>query len=245
MLSIGTLWAGAMTSLSVLILRYQVESRCYLEGGAISSRDPSSLPMTSFSDDTNETHLRTSREGIPAYGTLRPVKVEYINENFVTTVTEGNEVVEEEEAKPPPTPKSARRVWIALTLFISSTLGCALISAHAQSGNLRTSICLLLLAVGAGATVVVIRSPKHHPDLRFKAPCIPILPLYSLGMHLALMCFLPNHSWYRFLLWNGLGLLIYLTYSRRHSLEASFSDDRNEETDEVQEEFLGDEESSQ
>ncbi len=48
-------------------------------------------------------------------------------------------------------------------------------------------------------------------------PFVPIFPILGVFMCLALMLSLPVMTWIRFLVWLGIGLVIYFLYSVRHS----------------------------
>jgi APA family basic amino acid/polyamine antiporter len=69
-------------------------------------------------------------------------------------------------------------------------------------------------------SVIVLR--RTRPDARrsFRTPFVPFVPLAGIGFSLWLLSKLPYVAWERFLLWMGLGLLIYFLYGRRHSLLA-------------------------
>ena len=58
------------------------------------------------------------------------------------------------------------------------------------------------------------------PDLPrpFRVPFGPLIPLLGIAFCLYLMASLPAITWLRFGVWLLLGLLVFFTYSRRHSL---------------------------
>src|SRR6516164_8804002 len=61
--------------------------------------------------------------------------------------------------------------------------------------------------------------PRVNPERPrpFRVPCVPIFPIVGVFMCLALMLSLPVMTWIRFVVWLGIGLLIYFSYSVRHS----------------------------
>ena len=51
----------------------------------------------------------------------------------------------------------------------------------------------------------------------FRVPGVPFLPGVSIACCLVLMLGLPLETWLRFVVWLGVGLVIYFAFSRRHS----------------------------
>jgi APA family basic amino acid/polyamine antiporter len=83
----------------------------------------------------------------------------------------------------------------------------------AELVNIGTLVAFVLVCVG----VIVLR--KTQPDLPrpFKMPfgvVLPVLGVLSCG---ALIMFLPYVTHIRFVVWLGVGMVIYFLYSRRHS----------------------------
>ncbi len=66
--------------------------------------------------------------------------------------------------------------------------------------------------------VIVLRRTRPDAPRRFRTPFMPFTPLVGIGFSLWLMSRLPALAWARFLLWLGLGLIVYFSYGRRHSL---------------------------
>ena len=61
-----------------------------------------------------------------------------------------------------------------------------------------------------------IRSPEVRRP--FRCPLIYAVAPLGVLVNLSLTLFLPLATWLRLVIWLGLGLVIYFTYSRRHSL---------------------------
>jgi basic amino acid/polyamine antiporter, APA family len=51
----------------------------------------------------------------------------------------------------------------------------------------------------------------------FRVPFVPWFPLISVVLCAGLMTGLTVITWIRFFVWLGIGLVIYILYSRRHS----------------------------
>ncbi|MGA7385162.1 MAG: amino acid permease C-terminal domain-containing protein [Methylocella sp.] len=63
---------------------------------------------------------------------------------------------------------------------------------------------------------------RTRPGVRrtFQTPLVPWIPLAGIGFSLWLLSKLPAAAWERFIVWMALGLLLYFSYSRRHSVLA-------------------------
>ncbi|MGB9712880.1 MAG: amino acid permease C-terminal domain-containing protein, partial [Dissulfurimicrobium hydrothermale] len=62
---------------------------------------------------------------------------------------------------------------------------------------------------------------KHtHPELKrpFRTPLNPLIPALGAAFCIYLMSGLPLITWLRFFIWLAIGLVIYFTYSQKHSL---------------------------
>ncbi|WP_024800660.1 amino acid permease [Nocardia sp. BMG51109] len=84
-----------------------------------------------------------------------------------------------------------------------------------------TNIGILLAFVVVCAAVIVLR--YRQPDLPrgFRTPLMPIIPLIGIGFSIWLIKYLKPETWLRFAVWFVLGIVIYVAYSRRHSLLAT------------------------
>jgi APA family basic amino acid/polyamine antiporter len=80
-----------------------------------------------------------------------------------------------------------------------------------------TSVGTLLAFVLVSAGVWVMR--RTNPDLprSFKTPLVPLVPILSILSSGTLIVFLSPATQLRLLIWLAIGLVIYFTYSRKHS----------------------------
>ena len=74
---------------------------------------------------------------------------------------------------------------------------------------------LAFVIVCAAVWVLRIQRPTAHRP--FRCPALGIVAPLGICINLAMMLFLPLDTWLRLLIWLGLGLAIYFTYSHRHS----------------------------
>jgi len=87
------------------------------------------------------------------------------------------------------------------------------IGVAAELTNIGTLFAFLLVSVG----IIVLR--RKRPDLHrpFRVPLVPWLPALGAILCLALMLSLPLHTWFRFMAWMGIGLIIYANYGYHRS----------------------------
>jgi APA family basic amino acid/polyamine antiporter len=83
----------------------------------------------------------------------------------------------------------------------------------AELTNIGTLFAFVLVCLG----VWTLR--KIAPDVPrpFTTPMVPLVPLLGVGFCATLMISLRPVTWIRFVIWLGLGMVIYLLYGHRHS----------------------------
>ncbi len=81
-----------------------------------------------------------------------------------------------------------------------------------------TNIGILAAFVVVCIAVIVLR--RTRPDLprTFRLPFMPVVPAFGVLASLFLILQLDWETWVRFVVWLVLGLIIYFSYSRKHSL---------------------------
>ena len=79
--------------------------------------------------------------------------------------------------------------------------------------NIGTLFAFLLTNAG----VIILR--RTHPDMErpFRVPFVPVFPIIGIGLIIYLMTQLPGETWWRFVLWLVIGMVIYVLYGRKHS----------------------------
>jgi basic amino acid/polyamine antiporter, APA family len=74
---------------------------------------------------------------------------------------------------------------------------------------------LAFTIVCAGVWIMRIKQPNLPRP--FRTPWVPVVPVLGMVVSLALMASLDEKAWAGFLIWQVVGLVIYVTYSRNHS----------------------------
>lgn len=80
--------------------------------------------------------------------------------------------------------------------------------------NIGTLFAFVLVCFG----VIILRVKEPHKHRTFKVPLSPITPLLGVASCIFLMTGLPNVTWLRFMVWLGIGLIVYFTYGIHNSL---------------------------
>ena len=91
------------------------------------------------------------------------------------------------------------------------------ISEAADLSNIGTLFAFVLVSLG----VLFLRKSQPDRPRAFKVPFVPLFPIISVIMCVALMAGLLVITWARFFGWLAIGLIIYFLYSRKHSEFAS------------------------
>lgn len=68
------------------------------------------------------------------------------------------------------------------------------------------------------AAVLILRIRRPEAPRPFKCPAVFIVAPLGIAVNLTLMFFLPLDTWFRLLIWLGIGLIIYFAYGYRNSV---------------------------
>src|SRR5216110_3146811 len=79
--------------------------------------------------------------------------------------------------------------------------------------NIGTLFAFILVCFG----VNVLRRVAPERPRPFRVPFVPVFPILGVLLCVGLMLSLPVMTWIRFVVWLGIGLVIYFLYSVRHS----------------------------
>jgi amino acid transporter len=110
-----------------------------------------------------------------------------------------------------------RTPWISTILigiFVASMTAFLPIDALLHLTNIGT---LFAFVIVCGA-VLIMRRTNPEAERPFRCPFVPLVPVLGIATCLLLMLSLPAANWYRLFAWLALGLCIYFTYGRHHSI---------------------------
>ncbi|MCA0366178.1 MAG: amino acid permease [Bacteroidetes bacterium] len=80
-----------------------------------------------------------------------------------------------------------------------------------------TSIGTLFAFILVSASVIVLRKTEPNLVRKFKSPMVPLVPILGILVCLAMIYGLGWTNWLRLIVWMILGIIIYFSYSRKHS----------------------------
>lgn len=115
-----------------------------------------------------------------------------------------------------PKTKTPTRIIISVGVIMALIAGFTPIAHAAELVNIGTLFAFAMVCGG----VVILR--YRHPNLRrpFKTPLFPAIPLLGCVSSIYLITSLSSVSWWRFLIWTFVGLILYFAYGRYHSILA-------------------------
>ena len=105
------------------------------------------------------------------------------------------------------------RVQITTGIAVAAIAFFIPLTSLAKLVNIGTLFAFVVVAAG----VLVIRYTHPHLPRAFRTPLMPVLPVVSILASIYLMLNLPAATWLRFIIWMGLGFIVYFAYSQRNS----------------------------
>ena len=95
--------------------------------------------------------------------------------------------------------------------FVAGALPIALLGELVSIGTL-----LAFVIVCGGVWYLRVKEPNRERP--FRTPLVPLVPILGILVCFAMMAALPLDTWLRLIIWMVIGIVIYFTYSRHHSL---------------------------
>jgi APA family basic amino acid/polyamine antiporter len=103
---------------------------------------------------------------------------------------------------------------IAIGIFVAAMTAFLPIEWLLHLTNIGTLFAFAIVC----SAVLIMRRTNPDAERPFRCPLVPIVPILGIGSCLLLMMSLPAGNWLRLLGWLLLGLIIYFSYGRHHSL---------------------------
>jgi basic amino acid/polyamine antiporter, APA family len=110
--------------------------------------------------------------------------------------------------------KTPHVTTILVGLIIASIAAFTNIDEMVDLTNIGTLFAFVLVCFG----IIILRIKEPLKHRTFKVPLNPVIPLLGVASCIFLMTALPGITWIRFVVWLIIGLVVYFTYSFRHSL---------------------------
>ncbi len=121
-----------------------------------------------------------------------------------------------------PVYKTPSMPTILTGVAVGLTAGLVPIKEIAELTNIGTLFAFVLVCLG----VWILRSVEPGMRRPFKTPLVPIVPILGASACILMMLGLGETTWLRFFIWLGIGLVIYFTYGRFHSVVDAHTHDR-------------------
>jgi len=102
-------------------------------------------------------------------------------------------------------------IWFGVVVGALSAF--ANLDVFVELTNIGTLFAFVLVCVG----VIVLRVREPERRRPFRTPLVPLVPLAGIAVCIYLMVNLPTATWIRFGAWLVLGMVVYISYGRRHS----------------------------
>jgi len=112
-----------------------------------------------------------------------------------------------------PKTRTPVRVILVCGALMALIAGLTPIGYVAELVNIGTLSAFVIVCTG----VLVMRYTKPDMPRPFRVPGSPVVPLLGIVFCVYLMVSLPLFTWIRFVVWLGLGLIVYVTYGRSRS----------------------------
>ncbi len=103
---------------------------------------------------------------------------------------------------------------ILIGAFVAIATGFLPINALLQMTNIGTLFAFAIVC----AAVLVMRRTNPQAERPFRCPWVPVVPVLGILCCFVLMLSLPTANWWRLFGWMAIGLVIYFSYSRHHSV---------------------------
>ncbi len=109
---------------------------------------------------------------------------------------------------------------ILIGSFVAIAAGLLPIDALLSMTNIGTLFAFTVVC----AAVLIMRRINPEAERPFRCPLVPLVPILGIVLCIMLMLSLPPANWWRLIVWLAVGLVIYVFYSRHHSVMRKSAD---------------------
>jgi basic amino acid/polyamine antiporter, APA family len=102
-------------------------------------------------------------------------------------------------------------IWTGIVVAVVS--GIANINEIVELTNIGTLFAFVLVCIG----IIILRYREPDRPRTFRTPWVPTVPLLGIASCIYLMLGLPLVTWWRFVIWLAVGMVVYLSYGYRKS----------------------------
>jgi basic amino acid/polyamine antiporter, APA family len=106
------------------------------------------------------------------------------------------------------------RCNLVLMLFVGLFAAFAPIAVVGEMTSIGTLFAFVIVCAG----ILIMRRTQPFIPRPFKTPWVPVIPILGIITNLFLMSGLGWSNWARLVVWLAIGLVIYFSYSRKHSV---------------------------
>ncbi len=103
---------------------------------------------------------------------------------------------------------------ILVGLFVAVFAGLIPIDVLGELVSIGTLLAFVIVCAG----VWILRRRRPELDRPFKTPWVPVVPILGILVCAYLMRSLPGDTWLRLVIWLIIGMVVYFTYGKKHSL---------------------------
>ncbi|MBM3440006.1 MAG: amino acid permease [Bacteroidetes bacterium] len=98
-------------------------------------------------------------------------------------------------------------------VFVSLFAGFVPVKVVGELVSMGTLFAFVLVCIG----VMVMRKTEPNAKRPFRTPLVPLVPILGILVCASMMVSLPFNTWLNMFIWMAIGLVIYFTYSAKHS----------------------------
>ena len=102
-------------------------------------------------------------------------------------------------------------IWTGIV--VAAISGIANINEIVELTNIGTLFAFVLVCIG----IIILRYRDPDRPRPFRTPLVPLVPILGIASCIYLMLGLPWVTWWRFVIWLAVGMVVYLAYGHRKS----------------------------